>query len=134
MGAQSAQQRILGEGRIGENNGLQDVRIQVSTYQEPAMINIQIALQELQPNRIIPINSPVGESESNGRVENVIRRVQEKIRVVKHHVSCHVGGHGLRADWREVGGTIKSLQMSWSVALRHTLRYHANCLSLIQAT
>ena len=72
------------------NSGLQDVRIQVKTDQEPAMINIQIALQELQPNRIIPINSPVGESESNGRVENAIRRVQEKFRAVRHHVETNI--------------------------------------------
>lgn len=52
------------------NNGIQNVRIQVKIDQEPAMINIQTALQELRPDHIIPINSPVGESDSNGRVEN----------------------------------------------------------------
>ena len=42
-------------------------------------------MQEIHPDHIIPINSPVGEPESNGRLENAIRRVQE-IRFVRHHV------------------------------------------------
>ena len=46
-------------------------------------------MQEAMPNMIIPVNSPVGESESNGRVENSIRRVQEKIRTLRHHVEQH---------------------------------------------
>lgn len=40
---------------------------------------------------MIPINSPVGESESIGRVENAIRRVQEKIRVLMHQVEQGIG-------------------------------------------
>ena len=72
------------------NNGMQIVRVQIKTDQEPAMINIQTAMQELQPDCILPINSPVGESESNGRVGNAIRRVQEKIRALRHHVETKV--------------------------------------------
>ena len=72
------------------NNGMQNIRIQIKTDKEPAMINIQTAMQELHPDRIIPSNSPVGESESNGRVENAIRRVQEKIRALRHHVEANI--------------------------------------------
>ena len=36
--------------------------------------------------QIVPINSPAGESACNGRVENTIRRVQEKIRVLRHQL------------------------------------------------
>ena len=72
------------------NIGMQNARIQIKIDQEPAMINIQTALQELQADRIIPLNSPVGESESNGRVENPIRRVQEKIRAIRHHVEINI--------------------------------------------
>ena len=32
------------------------------------------------------MNSPVGESQSNGRVENAIRRIQEKARALRHHL------------------------------------------------
>ena len=69
-----------------DNNGLQDMRLIVKSDQEPAIVDVQIAMHELRLDRIIPINSPVGESESNGRVKNFIRRVQEKIRTLRHHV------------------------------------------------
>ena len=36
------------------------------------------------------INSPVGESECNGRVENAVRRVQEKIRVLRHQLERNI--------------------------------------------
>ena len=52
-----------------DNTGLQDVRIIVKTDQEPAIVDVQTAMQELRRNKIVPINSPVGESESNGRAE-----------------------------------------------------------------
>ena len=38
---------------------------------------------------MILTNSPVGESECNGRVENAIRRVQEKVRVLKHKIESN---------------------------------------------
>ena len=39
----------------------------------------------------IPINSPVGESESNGRVENAIRRIQDKVRTLKEQLESETG-------------------------------------------
>ena len=60
------------------NSGMQSITIQVKFDQEAAMLNVQIVMQGLHPDRIIPLNSPVGESECNGRIENAIRRVQEK--------------------------------------------------------
>ena len=74
-----------------DNAGFQDMRIITKTDQEPAIVEVQTAMQETRPNMIIPINSPVGESESNGRAENSIRRVQEKIRTIRHHVEQHAG-------------------------------------------
>ena len=50
------------------------------------MLNVQTAMQELHPDRIIRINNPVGESECNGRIENAIRRLQEKITVLRHQI------------------------------------------------
>ena len=72
-----------------DNAGFQDMRIMTKTDQEPAVIELQTAMKETRPNMIIPINSPAGESESNGRAENSIRRVQEKIRTLRHHVEQH---------------------------------------------
>ena len=74
-----------------DNTGLQDVRMIVKADQELAIVDVQIAMQELRPNRIVPINSPVGESESNGRAENFIRRTQEKVRTLRHHVEQKIG-------------------------------------------
>ena len=61
-----------------ENCAYTNTKIQLKSNQEPTTIAVQTAMQEMQAN-IIPTNSHVGGSESNGRVENVIRRVQEKI-------------------------------------------------------
>ena len=72
------------------NNGMQSMKIHVKTDQEPAMVNIQIALQDLNPDRVIPINSTVGGSECNGRIGNAIRRVQEKVRALRHHIEHNI--------------------------------------------
>ena len=55
-----------------ENAGMKHEQIQLKSDQEPAIVAVQRAIQDMRPNTI-PINSPVGESECNGRVENAIR-------------------------------------------------------------
>ena len=70
--------------------GYKDVRIQLKTDQELAMIGLQDAVQHIRPNAVIPVNSPVGESESNGRVGNAIRRVQEKTRALRHQIEANI--------------------------------------------
>ena len=72
-----------------DNAGLQNTRMIVKTDQEPASVDVQTSMQDARPDMNIPINSPVGESESNGRAENCIRRIQEKIRTLRHHVESH---------------------------------------------
>ena len=72
------------------NNGIQIVKLHIETDQELAMVNVQTAKQELSPDRIIPLNSLVGESECNARVENAIRRVHETARALRHHVEHHI--------------------------------------------
>ena len=61
-----------------ENSGFKDVRIQLKSDQEPSIVELQSALQSTWPGVLIPVNSPVGESESNGRVENTIRRNRKR--------------------------------------------------------
>ena len=73
-----------------DNNGMQDVVLQIKTDQEQSIVNIQTALRELRPNKIIPLNSFVGESECNGRVENSLRRVQEKVRALRHQIEYNM--------------------------------------------
>ena len=50
-----------------DNSGMRHDGIQLKSDQEPAIISVQKRIQELRSN-IIPTNSPVGESECNGRV------------------------------------------------------------------
>ena len=71
------------------NTGYENSRIQLKSDQEPSIVALQTAIQEFKTG-VIPINSPVGESESNGRVENAIRRVQEKVRVLRHQVEQNI--------------------------------------------
>ena len=66
------------------NCGFKGVRVQLKTDQEQAMVSLQSAVQAIRPREVIPVNSPFGESENNGRVENAIRRAQEKSRVLRH--------------------------------------------------
>ena len=40
----------------------------------------------MRPKEIIPVNSPVGESESNGRGDNTVRRKQGKTKVSRHQL------------------------------------------------
>ena len=57
-----------------ENNGFGKARMLVKTDQEPSIVCVQKAVQDLKSD-IIPVNSPIGESACNGRVVNAIRRV-----------------------------------------------------------
>ena len=68
-----------------DNCGYKDIRLQLKSDQDPAIVNLQTAIQEIRPNTV-PTNSPVGESESNGRAENAIRRIQEKTRTLRHQL------------------------------------------------
>ena len=73
-----------------DNNGMRHEQIQMKVDQEPAIVAVQKAIMELRPNVILS-NSPVGESECNGRVENTIRRIQEKFRALRHQVEQGIG-------------------------------------------
>ena len=66
--------------------GFKEIAIQLKTNQEPSMISLQATVQSIRPKDMIPVNNPVRESESNGRVENAIRRAQEKSRVLRHQL------------------------------------------------
>ena len=61
-----------------DNMGYNDVTIQIKSDQEPAIVAVQEYVRMHRSSPPIPFNSPVGESECNGRVENAIRRVKKK--------------------------------------------------------
>ena len=47
---------------------------------------MQEEIRELRRGRTIYVNSPVGESECNGRAENAIRRVEVKVRTLRSFI------------------------------------------------
>ena len=73
-------------------------------------------MQRLRDAKTIPIDSHVGESECNGRVENTIRRVQDKARTLKSHIEAETG---LEVDKLE---DVMSWIIRWSGEL--ITRYH----------
>ena len=81
--------------------GYNGVDICIKTDQEPAILELQKKVAELRSKaRTIPVNSPVGDSKSNGRVENAIRRVQSMIRTLRSGLEAKLGvkigrGHAL---------------------------------------
>jgi len=66
-----------------DNCGTQKVSVQVKSDQEPAIVNVQDEVRYLRKARTVCTNSPVGESECNGRAENAIRRVEAKVRTLR---------------------------------------------------
>ena len=78
-----------------DNSGMMHEKIQMKSDQEPSIISVQRAIQEFRPG-VIPTNSPVGESECNGRVENIIRRIQEKSTGIEAPVGTRHENHNTR--------------------------------------
>ena len=81
--------------RIGkdlEEMGYGGTRIILKCDQENPIATIQ---QEVIKNRLdvatVPRHSPVGESQSNGRVENAIKRVQEQVRAFYDQLKARTG-------------------------------------------
>ena len=68
-----------------DNSGMKYAKIQLKVDQEFSIVQVQSAIQNVRQAPVIPVNSQVGESESNGRAEHAIKRVQEKVRVLRHH-------------------------------------------------
>jgi hypothetical protein len=66
-----------------DNCGTKTAKIQIKPDQEPAIVNLQEEVRELRRGRTICTNSPVGESECNGRAENAVRQVQVKVRTFR---------------------------------------------------
>ena len=81
--------------RIGkdlEEMGYGGTRIILKCDQENPIAAVQ---QEVIKNRLdvatVPRHSPVGESQSNGRVENAIKRVQEQVRAFYDQLKARTG-------------------------------------------
>lgn len=88
-----------------DNAGHKGVNLNFERDREASIVALQYEVQRTRTSRSIPVNSPVGESESSGRVANVIRRAQDKVRTLKVYVA---GETGVKMD------NMKEL-MSWLV-------------------
>jgi len=69
-----------------DNSGSKEVQVPIKSDQEPAVVTVQEEIRELRRGRTICVNSPVGESECNGRAENAIRRVEVKVRTLRSFI------------------------------------------------
>ena len=55
----------------------------IKSDQEPAIVDVQRAVIAKRGNApTIPVNSPVGDSQSNGRVENAIKKVRNMVKTI----------------------------------------------------
>lgn len=71
--------------------GVKDAKIQVKSDQEPAIVVVQEEVREIRKGRTQCTNSPVGESECNGRAENAARRVEVKVRTIRSFLEEKLG-------------------------------------------
>ena len=86
--------RRLAEDLVEFGYGAADVCLK--SDQEPAILYVQAKVGELRKSgRTVPTNSPAGDSKSNGRVENTIRRVQGMIRTLRSCLESKLGSDGL---------------------------------------
>ena len=73
-----------------EEFGYGGCAVKLKCDQEPAIMDLQKSICNKRAAKTVPVNSPVGDSQSNGRVENAIRRVQAGIRSVKHATEAEI--------------------------------------------
>ena len=66
-------------------------RVIMKNDQEPAIIALRTAVKARSTVEVIPEESPIYESASNGEIENTIRTVQDQIRTVKDALESRIG-------------------------------------------
>ena len=85
--------------------------IQIKSDQEPAIAAVQEHIRLHRIGHATLTNSPVGQSECNGRAENAIRRVEEKTRTLMAQLEEGVGQKVPK------GSNIISWMARWAVEL-----------------
>ena len=90
-----------------EEFGYGGALVRIKSDQEPAIIDVQRAVIAKRGNApTIPVNSPVGDSQSNGRAENAIKKVGNMVKTI-----------------------ISSLESRWSVRVARDTQSILGCLS-----
>ena len=78
--------------RIGQDIGLLGYkRIILKSDNEPAIIALKDAIKQERSEEIIKEESPVGESASNGEIENAIKQVEGQLRTIKSSLEQRYG-------------------------------------------
>ena len=66
-----------------EEFGYGGALVRIKSDQEPAIVDVQRAVSAKRGNApTIPVNSPVGDSQSNGRVESAIKKVRNMVKTI----------------------------------------------------
>ena len=66
-----------------EEFGYGGAPVRIKSDQEPVIVDVQRAVVAKRDNALsIPVNSPVGDSQSNGRVENEIKKVRNMVKTI----------------------------------------------------
>ena len=66
-----------------EEFGYGGALVRVKSDQEPAIVDVQRAMIAKRGSApTIPVNSPVGDSQSSGRVENAIKKVRNMVKII----------------------------------------------------
>ena len=96
--ADVVEQKGVGDGwivnRINrdlEEFGYTGETVKVKTDQENAIVDLQREVMRTRAGLTIPVNSPVGESASNGRIENAIQRVEGLARTIRSDLETSLG-------------------------------------------
>ena len=63
--------------------GFRDAPIMYKCDQEPALLDVINLVSSCRKSQTIPENSPVGQSQSNGSIENAVSLVQSRVRRLK---------------------------------------------------
>ena len=90
--------------RIAQDiRGLGYRKIILKSDQEPAIVALKDSVSAATGIEVIPEESPVGESQSNGRVERAVRTVKGQIRTMKEAVDSRfqdrIAGHHPVLSW-----------------------------------
>ena len=61
-------------------------RVVIKSDQEHSIVNVQEELRKECVTEMVPENSPKGESQSNGLIENAVKSLEGMIRTIKDHI------------------------------------------------
>ena len=80
-------------GKINiEEFGYGGALVLIRSDQEPAIVDVQRAVIDKRGNApTIPVNSPGGDSQSNGRVENAIKKVRNMVKTILSSLELRLG-------------------------------------------